>query len=396
MYQQFLYNNPDNIKSDNTINKIILDINNRKMEFINNILNPDVESEIVKNVDKISQLASTLIIFGTGGSILGAKAIAKILNKTTNIHFIDYIDPIRFDSFLKTVNLDESAFIAISKSGETIETVAQVIRTIKYFNRQSDTLQKRFYFLIANQSSKLGIIAKEFNDKIILHDPDIGGRFSCFSNVALIPSLFLNCNISNFRDGAKLALHNFINQNDSIVKDSVNMAINCIENKKNIFAFIPYIFSFSYYNDWLSQLIAETTGKNGFGITPLKCMGSIDQHSILQLFMDGPKNKYFTIINTNNSGVGENLNSKYLHGLTFTMGDLLDIKCKTILQNLIKLQLPVREIVLDNLSEKTIGGLMMNMILEVITITTYYNLNPFTQNAVDIIKSKINKNLENQ
>ncbi|NQY43662.1 MAG: hypothetical protein HRT87_10000 [Legionellales bacterium] len=393
MYQQKLYNLPDNIKNQETINKIILDINNRKIGFINNILDPDIENEIFDKVDEIAQFASTLIIFGTGGSILGGKAILSSLNKTKKIHLIDYIDPSIFDFFLKTVNLDESAFIAISKSGETLETVTQVIRTIKYFNERLDVLKNRFYFLTENPNSKMGMIAKKLNDKIIRHDPSIGGRFSCFSNVALIPSLFLKCNIRDIRDGAKTALNNFINQTDTIVTDSVNMAISCIESKKNTFAYMPYIYSFSAYNDWLCQLVSETTGKNGFGITPLKCMGSIDQHSILQLFIDGPRDKYFTIINTNNNIEEEKLNSDYLNGLNFTMGEILDNQCKIILQSLIKLKLPVREIELDNLSEKTIGGLMMNMMLEIITITMHYNLDPFAQNAVDVVKSKINEKL---
>ncbi len=351
------------------------------------------------NFEKIYNIADDLkkynkiYILGVGGSSLGGKTLSSVAVKK-NLEFIESIDPETIANFLCKIDLDDSFFVIISKSGETIETICQTLLVKEYLQQNGCMdFSKKFLFITQNLDNSLAKIALSLNCKIENHPADIGGRYSCFSIVGLLPAAICGLNIEEIVKGAKNIVQNFYD--DVAIRNSCYNQLYLHNEGFLGNVVMPYFDNLKNFTDWYRQLWAESLGKNGLGTTPINSMGTIDQHSQLQLYIDGPKDKFFTFI-INDSAKSDFVikdieNCPTLFG-GINLSKILQIEHETTIESLVQKDLPVRVFKIRNLNEKTIGALMMQMFLETIIIGYANNINPFDQPAVEKRKERA-KNL---
>ena len=233
------------------------------------------------------------VIFGTGGSSLGGQAIHSIANSyEKNLKFVSNLDPGRLENLLQNTNFDKTGVLVVSKSGETLETICQLILAMD-FAKHSHDFRDRFVIVTENKDSTLRQIANQNNFLCFDHPDTIGGRYSVFSLVGMIPAILCGLDPRAIRTGGRRVLDNFGNSTYKIQEGADFIFKNFEKGICNHVSFIysERLINFGY---WLAQLYAESSGKEGKGITPLTAIGSVDQHSQLQLYLDGPQDKCFT------------------------------------------------------------------------------------------------------
>ena len=209
---------------------------------------------------------------GTGGSNLGAMALINILNEleSKKIKFYDNIDPIQFQNSIQQFDIEKLGIIIISKSGYTLETLSQFSAVVEIFQSKKNAkdLLEECLVITENKESPLKQIAKRYNCKILYHHPDIGGRYSVFSNVGLLPASIAGLDIAKIRDGAKNLISQVKNGNfkDHLISSQLMISLQNLR-KINLSVLMTYSDSLYYFGKWYLQLWAESIGKNSKGIT---------------------------------------------------------------------------------------------------------------------------------
>jgi len=385
-------------------NKLVADKDNIKLLEI-----CDDDSQIKISQETAKEIASKykkLIIYGIGGSSLGGQTLCGtrfyqyIKNQDTEIVFIDNIHYHNFNIFLEEINYQDTAFLTISKSGGTIETLSQILVTLDFFD--GDIQQygaDNFYFVAETTKNPITQIANNLKRPIIPHHNKIGGRYSCFTPVAMIPAELTGINLNDYIAGGKAMVSDFLNNaENSLVFEGA--AIMLAADKKGYpnHVFIPYLQRLYQMIYWYAQLFAESLGKNGKGMTPIKALGSVDQHSQLQLFLDGPKNKFFTFITQSTSSLGNKINIAdgvenidYLKGNT--LGDVINANQEATIASLCEQGCPVRRIHFHEFDDRSLGEILMFFMLETILLGYAMDIDPFDQPAVEIGKTKAKKML---
>ena len=284
-----------------TKKKIFKDISSKSFGFLKDIYCDNL-GEITKLADHLRNFENVLFL-GTGGSSLGGKTLVSIKenfffkDSSPKIFFLENVDEWSISRLTMKINLQNTALVVISKSGETIETLSQFF-FLKNEMKEIDNFKKKVFIITENKKSTLKEIQEEEGFKFYEHKKNIGGRFSIFSLVGLLPASLAGFEISSFREGGKLFLKNLID--DESFFDNQFFSTLCLMNlyKKNynISVFMPYSDRLDNLSFWYRQLWAESIGKNRMGITPVNALGTVDQHSQLQLYLDGPSDKFFTFI----------------------------------------------------------------------------------------------------
>jgi len=327
-----------------------------------------------------------IIVLATGGSSLGGKSFAS-LNNENKLTFIESIDPETISCQLKNVNFQKTAFLVISKSGETIETICQTLIIINILQELNLKPVEHLFFISNSTKNTIAKIAKEIGSEIY-HHPSISGRYSCFSIVGLVPALIAGLDIKKIHQGAKLAISEFINDED--IKNACFNQLKLYDIGFRNSVFMPYIDSLKNFNDWYRQICAESLGKNNFGITPINSMGTIDQHSQLQLYLDGPNDKFFTFISANNQEKDFTIKGTAQNKTIFDsykISEILKIELKATIATLKNHNLPIRTFEIENLNEESLGKIMMQMMLEIILIAKVQRFSPFDQPAIEMRKT---------
>ncbi len=396
------YHNVDTVKLANLLEKD-KDIVQRIQHTIANlpalriIDNKESLNQMIIQANNFAKNKNSFIVFGTGGSSLGAKALIHILQgkEKNRIFFYDNIDPIGFKNSIEKIQSQTIGYIIISKSGETPETLSQFASLIEYFDQKN---QIEFFFkncliITEDKSNPLRKIANHYKCKILDHETEIGGRYSVFSNVGMVPAIIAGIDVKkiylgaqdlltkvkkgSFKEHLKLAKLLILNENLNIINTSVLMT---------------YSDALFYFGKWYLQLWAESIGKNGVGITPIHAVGTSDQHSQLQLYLDGPKDKFFSFITTNHSQLGLKINENvfkknslsYLGGKF--MGDLMQAEQQATIDTFNQNGFGFREIYLPTINEFLLGQIMTLSILETIASCYFLEVNPFDQPAVEQAK----------
>ena len=265
--------------------------------------------------------------------------------------------------------------------------------------------KKRIFIITEKKNSSLKKIQQEEGYYFIEHDKSIGGRYSVFSVVGLLPAALSSFNIKNFVRGGKKFLSLIENDNffDSTFFSSLAMIL--LQKKGvNISVIMPYIDNLNNLSFWYKQLWAESIGKKKMGTTPVNSLGTVDQHSQLQLFLDGPRDKFYTIIGRKKKkrqsfldcNYGKSKKIEILHKKSLEI--LLRAELDSTIETLEKKKLPMRFIELDLLNEECIGSLMMFFFIETILCCYLVNVNPFDQPAVEdgkVLTKKILQTYEN-
>ena len=393
-----LTNNKALSNLNNKLIKIKKGINKSSNEF--SFLRSDNNKEIfnyLKKYKKKFKKIDSFLLIGTGGSSLGAKAIISLYDEK-KINFIENLDPSTLKNFFKNNKKNNLGLLIISKSGETLEVLCLLDILINSFKSNFD-LMNNTLIISDKKNSTLRNISNKYSIDVLDHDETIGGRFSCFSLTGLLPMYLAGINSIKLKE---LVDKSF--KKDLLSKNNVNnifmTAVSQIIKKKKITGHIFLVYSDSLMNvgNWYKQLWNESLGKNGLGLHLISALGAVDQHSQLQMWLDGPKNLIFTIVipkkRLHDFKVKNNKNilSAYLNNKS--MGDLLNIMAESTAAELRKAGAYVRIIYIEDDKEESVIKLMTSFILEVSLIGKLIGINPFDQPAVEKVKLRIKKNLK--
>lgn len=352
-------------------------------------------------VEPLKKAFKNFVIFGTGGSSLGGKTLAALkLNPfaSQHVHFLDNVDPYSLEQLFDAVDLKHTAFVVISKSGATTETLCQLLCLLEHLKAHgmgTEDFKKHIVIITESRLSPLRRLGQELGCPLYEHDPHIGGRFSVFSVVGLVPAALCGINIKTLLKGA----YTYLQSDLKPVLEGSLFQYHHLSQGHPMTVMMPYVDRLKSFTAWFCQLWAESLGKNGKGSTPIQALGTVDQHSQLQLYHDGPSDKVFTLIYENTKGKGQKVSShtqthnslSYLEGRS--MGDLLEAELYATATSLSHVG-PVRLISFDALDEETLGELLCHFMLETIVMAELMHINAFDQPGVEESKILTRKFLE--
>ena len=371
-------------KTKKILNSFLVDLKDFKVPLLESY-EKDYEFDFSLATVKRFSSYKNIVIIGMGGSILGTKSIYSFLKKKIkkNVFFFDNLDSNLFSKYKKIRNLKNSCFIVAGKSGRTIETIVNLGVIF------SKNLLKNKLIIIAEPTDNaLMAIANKYNAEIIEHKEFIGGRYSVLSETGMFPAALMGLNLMKFKN-----LKRLINNKNFISSLIQNVAsIHTLNSKKiNNSVILNYDSSLNDLGYWYQQLVAESLGKQGKGINPILSFGPKDHHSLLQLYLDGPKDKFFTFFN---SSKREN-KLKVARGIIpNNMGFLINKNLEFIInaqcnatKNIFKLKkIPFRQITFTKKNEDELGEIFTFFVLETILLSRLMNINPFDQPAVEQVK----------
>jgi glucose-6-phosphate isomerase len=339
----------------------------------------------------------TVVVLGTGGSSLGGQTLYALADAgfgpkpgAPKLYFLDNVDPVTFDQLLARVDLATTGFVVISKSGSTAETLCQFL--ICYPQLQNTAGYKDRVVVVTEPGENiLRRFAEGEGLQVLDHDPKVGGRFSVLSLVGLLPAMIAGLDVAAVRRGALAVLQTALAGKPTECPPAVGAALSLALNEwgKTQTVLMPYLDALAWFAMWYRQLWAESLGKQGYGTTPIRALGTVDQHSQVQLYLDGPKDKMFTLILSACAGTGAVVSPQlasdprldYLAGRT--MGDLLDAEQRATMQALCNNGCPVRVLKIRRLDEETLGALFMHYMLETIIAAHLLRIDAFDQPAVE-------------
>ncbi|MBL4836742.1 MAG: hypothetical protein JKY34_04120 [Kordiimonadaceae bacterium] len=345
----------------------------------------------------ISLTFTDLIILGTGGSSLGAQAALAIARfksgRSTRIHTPDSLDAYELDSLFRKLVPSNTHVLTISKSGTTGETLAQLLACRSWIEAASHpaSMADHFSFITEPGDRALRTYGETLGSVILDHATDIGGRFSVLSNVGMLPVAVAGLSVSGFCQGAQSIFQTFCEDpehNAAIVGAALIHTLNQTRGVTQILT-MPYAESMRAFTRWHSQLWAESVGKDGRGTTPIRAVGPVDQHSQLQLYLDGPDDKFYTIITIPSYGKGPRIdaNEAKRYGLDYmanrTIGDMVTCQSRATQDSLRKQGRLVREIIATKVDEENLGSLFASFMLETIITAHLMGVNAYDQPAVE-------------
>jgi len=359
--------------------------------------------------DRLTAAGTTDVVFlGTGGSSLGGQTLAQLAGYALpaigplckpRLHFMDNLDPETFDGLLRMFPLATTRFVAISKSGGTAETLMQTIAVLSALKKAGlESLISELILgvtepTLAGKRNGLRDLLAAHRVIMLDHDVGVGGRYSVFTNVGLLPAAVAGLNIEKIRAGSAAALASILGARPAKeVPSAVGAALAATlsqKNQKSISVMMTYADRLERFARWYVQLWAESLGKDGKGTTPLAALGPVDQHSQLQLFMAGPRDKLFTVITVGGGDRGPRMDAELAKlagepGLAGkTIGDLVAAQGRATAETLAKNGCPVRTLHLDKLDEASLGELLMHFMLETIIAAHLFGVDPFDQPAVE-------------
>ena len=343
----------------------------------------------IKDIYKFKRF-KTVAIIGMGGSILGSEALYYFLKDKIkkNFLFFDDINEYKLNKLKTENNLKKILFIVISKSGNTIETLSNLL-ALKIVKKNS----KNIIVISEKFDNPLYLLSQKMKLHHIEHKNYIGGRYSVLSETGMVPAYLMGLNIQRLR---KNLLIHFKSKNKKFLKDSSIKLTNLLQNNrfKNLI-FFNYVSKLDKFLYWTQQLIAESLGKKGKGFFPSIAKAPRDHHSLLQLYLDGPKDKIFYIfsedINNDKKIKLRNLDKRVNFLSNKSLNQIKDAQKNAFVKALKKKNIPYREFKIRDFSENTLGELFSYFMLETVIVGKLSNINPFNQPAIEEVKINTKK-----
>ncbi len=362
-------------------------------------------------VQHLQKNTTDVVILGTGGSSLGAQAIAQLsfwgtvaapaVKTTPRLHLIDNLDGQTFRRFLEGVDLRTTRFHVVSKSGGTAEPLLQMLAVIDAMETAGGGKYLKHHFSGEAEpgSNPVRQILEHMGAPLLDHDPDLGGRYTAFSTVGLVPALLAGVDAGAFRRAGRQAMA-AADAGDMTAADGAALAVAARDVGLAQHVMWNYSDRLERFAKWWRQLWAESLGKSGHGTTPVDAIGPVDQHSQLQLYLDGPADKLFTLISAPATRtVAASTAWATRAGLDIFAGrDLSEVtraQARATAESLARGGRPVRTLTLQApLDERGLAGLMIHFILETLVAARLWNVDPFGQPAVEAGKQLTRKYLE--
>jgi glucose-6-phosphate isomerase len=362
-------------------------------------------------LQRLTQGARTLVFFGTGGSSLGGQTLAQLggwcipgddkhgSEARPRTRFYDNLDARTLELALSGLDLKSTRFVVISKSGGTPETLVQALAALDAVREAglADRIPELFLAVTEPKTpgAKNGLraLCEQFAIPVLDHDPNIGGRFSSLTNVGLLPALARGLDVVALREGAGAVVQTMLQaKSPGEFAPALGAAVAIgLAKERGIRAnvMLPYSDRLSRFAAWYVQLWGESLGKQGEGTTPVAALGPVDQHSQLQLYLDGAPQHFITVVREDCANRGPRIaadlakiaHADYLAG--HAAGDLVAAQQRAIPEALIKTGRPVRTIDIGSLDEGALGALMMHFMLETILAAHLLGVDPFDQPAVE-------------
>lgn len=361
---------------------------------------PATELSPIKEMGDWLRGYDSIIQVGIGGSSLGCLMLNQAIlgdiysekKQYPKFYVADNPDPVKMSAIWNEVRDGTVALIGVSKSGNTIETMSQFLWFREKMKDISAAVDKNILVITDSKNGALRAFSKESKCKALDLPQTVGGRYSVFTAAGLLGAYTVGVNIDNLLLGAQ-KMSDFLLLSDKDNNPACTLAkLKCAHEKlgKSISVMMPYSSKMSFFTEWFAQLWGESLGKNGEGSTPLRSIGAIDQHSQLQLYVDGPNDKFFTIITIRKheskiyipqTEIRAFSSFSYLY--TREVGDMLRLEACSTISALVKTGHPVVWIELEYLTEYTLGALIF--FYEFLTALTgkIKGINPFDQPSVE-------------
>ncbi|HZB93656.1 MAG TPA: glucose-6-phosphate isomerase [Stellaceae bacterium] len=352
--------------------------------------------------DEFRRRFAHVLVLGIGGSSLGGQTVAALADQGFGprpgapcLHFMENIDPAGFAALFAALDPAATGVIAISKSGGTAETLAQLLAVLDWLRQSLGPAAPgdRCLALTEPRDNPLRRLAAAHGIRCLDHHPGIGGRYSVLSNVGVLPALIAGLDAAALRQGAATVLEATLaarQPRESAPALGAALAVALAERRGiGVTVLMPYVDRLAPFGLWFRQLWAESLGKDGKGTTPVRALGAVDQHSQLQLYLAGPADKLFTLLVLQQDGQGALLPPDlagdpalaYLAGRR--LGDLLAAEQRATATSLLRHGRPTRVLRLPRLDEASLGALFMHFMLETIIAAALWGVDAFDQPAVE-------------
>lgn len=358
--------------------------------------------------------AEMFVFFGTGGSSLGGQTLAQLAGwnipgaarpsqrARPRTRFYDNLDGGTLEGALAGLDLSKTRFIVTSKSGGTAETLAQTIAAISAVRAAGLGADIPKLFLGITEPAKPGVkngLRTLFSDlgiPMLDHPTGIGGRYSCLTIVGLMPAIARGLDAHAIRRGAQSVVRQLMDEKDpAAIAPAVGAATTVAMNKLRgvrTLVMMPYADKLGRFASWFVQLWAESLGKNGEGTSPIGALGPLDQHSQLQLFMDGPREHLLTVLRVMGGSRGPVIDADMARRAGVdtlagkTVGEVVAAQAMAVPEALRQAGRPVRAIDIQQLDEEAVGALLMHFMIETILAGRLLGVDPFDQPAVELAK----------
>ena len=365
-----------NTKNNPKIKKDLENLLKNNLQILET-LKPSYKYSYSKKLISKYKKFSNIRIIGMGGSILGSEAIYNFLKKKIKkkLTFINNLNSNA--SYFKDKNTNLN--LIISKSGNTLETISNVNTIIK--NKDKNII------ITENKDNYLRSLAKDLEAEVVDHKNFVGGRYSVLSEVGMLPAELMNLNESKFKQFNQLVKNKkFINN----VINNVSTTLNLLKNGRYTSIILNYDEQSENIFRWYQQLIAESLGKKSQGILPVISSMPKDNHSLMQLYLDGPQKSFYTFFNVLENQDVKIRNKKILNSHKYLKNKSIEeIKQSQILATkkvFMAKKIPFRSFVISRRNEQVLGELFCFFILETILLGRALNVNPFDQPSVELIK----------
>lgn len=367
---------------------------------------PDVRKSIAAEVSRLRALSDDLLVLGIGGSSLGGQALTSALGWTTDrsvrVHFADNVDPDTFGALLDRLDPARTAALVITKSGTTVETVAQMLivrRWLRVTLGQGEA-RSRMTFITDPTKGMLRELSRTEGVRAFEIPSNVVGRYSVLSPAGLLPAAYLGIDISKVLHGAE-AMVARVSDDDVLCNPACVFAVGAVLAQRRLgrssLVMMPYSDALRMMTSWFVQLWAESLGKRKnrhgelvhAGQTPIPAVGAPDQHAQLQLFVEGPADKVVTLINVEKSRhpmlipdeLPERPEAKFLHGRD--LAELLQVERRATRAALLNAGVPVIDVSMPCVDEESLGALFVLFEAACACTGIVMGVNPFDQPGVE-------------
>lgn len=401
--------NPNQKALDNVFDLICLERQNKKSGYYELPFEQKTLEDCYAYVTERKEFLDTIkniVIIGIGGSSLGLKAIDSLLShlptrKNIQLAFLEHTDPIEIEKSLCNIHTKDTLFVIISKSGTTIETSSLMKYVIHRYDLFKDDQKKSHLLFITDEDSPLYFLAKDEQISVVTICKNIGGRFSVLSAVGVLPLMLLGYDVAKLLRGALEFEKNFFDRKEEhLLKKAIFLAKNRDRFPINIL--FSYSSAFKDFNSWYVQLWGESLGKfdiygKKVGLTPISLIGSIDQHSFLQLITQGLMDKTITFLSIHQAKYVEPkipyVSFKYLDGTDFVNGTsfakLLNLQQIATMETIQNEGIPTDHIEIEELCEVSVGKLIIYFELLTSCVGAIFNINSYDQPGVELGKIRL-------
>ncbi len=381
----FLKNNSKIYKNNlRKCSEIFKNLFNIKENFFFNTLSEQYQKNLfLKKIILKKKLHKNILIVGMGGSVLGTKMLSSFFGLDNNYYFLDSLNNSAVNDLIRK-DLSKFSIFIISKSGQTLETLTNCNIILNNFNKRKKEISKNF-IIISERNSILFNFAKKNNILFFEHNINLSGRYSVLSEAGL---LMFNLDYKKIMQGINSVLKKDLKKN--LINNAATLLTLITKSKIDTHVSLIYTHNLLNYGYWHQQLLAESIGKNGKDFTPIISECPKDHHSIMQLYLDGKRNKFFTFFKTINNKIDQPIKDYFDQKLKKnSLNNIVDAQFNATIKVFKKNLIPFRVILIDQKKPiQSFISLLVYSMLETAILCKALDLNPFNQPAVEAIKKE--------